>query len=132
MGHLIDITGMVKVLDNPPNRIREWRKRRGKTLLQVADALNTTQTQISRFEVGEREIDLAWLRRIGRVLDVSVGELLNEEDVPLAARTEDERKVLEAMRVGADTTAPVLRRVAEGLIGYQGENDAEPDERLSA
>ncbi|NLS27957.1 hypothetical protein S2M10_29590 [Sphingomonas sp. S2M10] len=132
MGKLIDITGMVKRLENPPNRIREWRKRRRMTLLQVANALNTTQAQISRFEIGEREVDLAWLRRIGGVLSVSIGELLNPEDVPLAARTEDERAVLEAMRVGNDTTAPVLRRVAEGLIGHARENDQDSDQRKSA
>lgn len=117
---IFDITTMVntaKKLDNPPNRIREVRTAMTPkvTLRQIADALGTTETQISRFETGERPVDLVWLQRIARVLRTEVGQLLNVEDNETSL-TDEERIVLMAMRSGQPNVAQTLVRVAEGLV----------------
>lgn len=110
---IINITSMVKKLDNPPNRIREQRQARGLTLQAVADRLGVTKTQISRFETGEREVDLPWLRRIAAALGTNVGQLLTPEDNPFSL-DEREQSVIEAMREN-EAIALSLDRVAEGL-----------------
>jgi transcriptional regulator with XRE-family HTH domain len=124
VGQVIHITEMVKQLDNPPNRIREVRKAQHVTLRDIAEALGTSQTQISRFETGGRPVDLIWLGRIARVLKVDIGQLLNAEDNQLAARDERERLVLESMRRGEEIAGPVLK-VAESLSSFHAE---EPEE----
>lgn len=120
MGIVIQITAMVKKLENPPNRIREVRKGMRVTLRMIAEELGTSQTQISRFETGERPVDLIWLGRIARVLKVDIGQLLNPEDNQLAARDERERAVLESMRLGEEIAGPVLK-VAESLSSFHAE-----------
>lgn len=116
---ILSIALMVTPLENAPNRIREQRNKRGMTLQGLADRLNTTKTQIGRFETGERDIDLRWLRRIAQVLGVSVGDLLTNEDVP-ESLDDRERHVLDAMRE-SDMIAATVERVAESLREYRAE-----------
>lgn len=51
-----------------PNRIRELREARGLTLDQLAQAVGTTNQQVSHLELGKRELTVAWLRRLADVL----------------------------------------------------------------
>jgi transcriptional regulator with XRE-family HTH domain len=125
---VIHITEMVKQLDNPPNRIREVRKGKGITLRVIAETLGTSQTQISRFETGDRPVDLVWLGRIARVLGVDIGQLLNAEDNQLAARDDRERAVLESMRRGEEIAGPVLK-VAESLSSFHAEEPGDSRRR---
>jgi transcriptional regulator with XRE-family HTH domain len=108
---------MVRKLDNPPNRIREVRKGKGMTLEQVAVQLGTTKTQIARFETGDRDPTLEWLRRIARVLGVDVGQLLSAEDNETSLDAV-ERAVVRTMRSGGPQIAQTVYRVAEGLGGF--------------
>lgn len=110
---IINITAMVTKLENPPNRIREQRQARRLSLQAVADRLGTTRTQVHRFETGERDPDLSWLRRIATALGTDVGQLLNPEDNPYSL-DDRERAVVEAMREN-ETIALTVDRVAEGL-----------------
>lgn len=116
---ILSITAMVTPLQNPPNRIREQRTKRGVTLQDLADKLNTSKTQISRFETGEREIDLRWMRRIAHAMGLTVGDILNNDDVP-ASLDDRERHVLDAMRE-SEVIASTVERVAESLREYQAE-----------
>jgi transcriptional regulator with XRE-family HTH domain len=135
VGEVIQMSQMVKKLDNPPNRIRERRMAfivpgTGKpmTLPQLAARMGESVKPhtIGRFETGERVIDLPWLQRIARALDCSVGELLNAEDNPGAPRNYDEQAVLEAMRID-ERAAESIARVAEAQRAYRADGiDDEP------
>lgn len=122
MGKVIDITFMVKKLDNPPNRIREQRKARGMTLQQVADKIGSTPTVIGRFETGQRPITLHVLQQIARAMGTDVGQLLNPEDNP-ASLDDRESGVIDAMRSGDPHVAEAVARVAESLASFVGEGE---------
>lgn len=58
------------------NRIKESRRSAGYTQLQVAQKLNMTQQQYSRFENGIFELDYGQLIAVSKLFDVSVDYLL--------------------------------------------------------
>lgn len=63
-------------------KLRELRKEKGLSQLQLALALNTNQNTISRYETGEREPGIAELIKIADFFDVSVDYLIGRRDAP--------------------------------------------------
>ena len=63
-------------------RLKEIRKSKGISQLQLALELNTNQNTISRYETGEREPGIAELIKIADYFDVSVDYLLERTDNP--------------------------------------------------
>jgi transcriptional regulator with XRE-family HTH domain len=71
-------------------RIREVRRAKGLTLLDVAERCkpSTTAQTIGRLETGTRTVSVGWLNRIAAALDVTAGDLVelpNHADLPVAA-----------------------------------------------
>ncbi|MGU3496377.1 helix-turn-helix domain-containing protein [Xanthobacteraceae bacterium A53D] len=56
--------------------IREWRKERGMTLEQLADAADTTAAHLSNLERGLRGYSQDMIEQIATALETSVSELL--------------------------------------------------------
>jgi transcriptional regulator with XRE-family HTH domain len=94
---LIKFPIMTKKLDNPPNRIREHRVKRGLTLAELSDRTNIDAAYISKMELGDRRETVAHLRILAKHLGVTVGDLLNNEDNPTSL-SETERLVIDTMR----------------------------------
>ena len=72
------------------HRIREVRRAKGYTLLDVAERCNppTTAQTIGRLETGTRTLSLDWLNRIANALGVDSSELVqlpDQEELPVAA-----------------------------------------------
>ncbi len=69
------------------NRIREFRKAKGMTLADLAEACNppTTAQTIGRLETGMRNLSLKWMDRIGAALEVDP-ELLVRSDAQKRAQ----------------------------------------------
>jgi transcriptional regulator with XRE-family HTH domain len=71
-------------------RIREVRRAKGLTLLEVGLACNppTTAQTIGRLETGTRTVSVGWLNRIAAALGVTAGDLVklpDRADLPVAA-----------------------------------------------
>ena len=71
-------------------RIREVRRAKGLTLLDVAERCTppTTAQTIGRLETGTRTVSVGWLNRIAAALDVTAGDLVQLPDhaeLPVAA-----------------------------------------------
>ena len=71
-------------------RIREVRRAKGMTLLDVATACTppTTAQTIGRLETGTRTVSVGWLNRIAAALGVAAGDLValaDRADLPVAA-----------------------------------------------
>jgi transcriptional regulator with XRE-family HTH domain len=81
------------------DRIREARLRSGHTQESLAEVLNITIRQISRYENNESFPNADSLARLAKVMNVSADYLLGLEPDP-AGLTERERKVLAALRSG--------------------------------
>ena len=61
-------------------RLKELRKEKGITQLQLALALNMSQNTISRYETGERQAGYDELIRIADYFNVSIDYLLGRTD----------------------------------------------------
>ena len=71
-------------------RIREVRRAKGLTLLDVAERCSppTTAQTIGRLETGMRTVSVGWLNRIAAALEVTAGDLVelpDHADLPVAA-----------------------------------------------
>lgn len=58
--------------------LRDFRKHRGWTQQQLADAVDATQSTISQLENGEKNPSFELVRDLSRALGVTVSELLGE------------------------------------------------------
>ena len=94
----------------PANRIRELRQAHGLKLRQIAEQIGTTPTHINRLERGERDLTLAWMRAIARVLDVAPADLLLPVDGGLDAR---ERDIIGIIRHAPDNGRAAIFAVVE-------------------
>ena len=61
------------------HRIRDTRKQRGLTLGQVAEQFGRAVSQLSLIESGKRELKLAEVQKLARILGVGLDELLTAE-----------------------------------------------------
>ena len=78
------------------NCIKEIRKRKGITQVELAKRLGISQGAIQKLETGERGLDLDWMEKISKVLNVKPWELLPKEMQPDI--TPEEMEVLRAVR----------------------------------
>lgn len=76
----------------PPNRIAEWRERRGMSQETLAEFCNTTRQTISRLEKGHVQLTQKWMGQLAHALRIQPPDLLpgsaqHEQDgaVPLPA-----------------------------------------------
>jgi transcriptional regulator with XRE-family HTH domain len=77
-----------KILDNAPNRIREWRQLRKLTLDELATLVGVTTGHMQKWEIADRNISYERFKRIASALDINVADSLSDA----------ERKVVAAMR----------------------------------
>ena len=61
-------------------QLRQFRKELGMTQKQLADALETTQRNVSYLELGKVEPDLQTLWKVADFFDVSIDCLLGRKD----------------------------------------------------
>lgn len=61
------------------HRIRTWRQRRGVSQAGLARLVGVTQSSLSNYENGKRDVSVYILLEIARVLDVDLEELTGME-----------------------------------------------------
>ncbi|MFD2419961.1 helix-turn-helix domain-containing protein [Amycolatopsis pigmentata] len=61
--------------------LRELRHEAGLTQAQVAERLDVPQSFVSKYESGERRLDVIELRHVARALEASFGTLLSRLDI---------------------------------------------------
>ncbi|NDF12330.1 MAG: XRE family transcriptional regulator [Proteobacteria bacterium] len=82
------------------NRIKILRKKRGLTMQQLADLVQTTQQQIDRLEKSRRRLTVDWLEKLSLALDCEMVELL-----PLGSSTRNVQTTSRAKVIGTVATA---------------------------
>jgi transcriptional regulator with XRE-family HTH domain len=88
-----------------PQRLRNWRKAQGKTLVDVAARMNTTPQTAQRLETGNMPITLNWLDRMCRAYEIDQRSLFLHEGDPELDLQERARKLgAEARLLHAHTT----------------------------
>jgi transcriptional regulator with XRE-family HTH domain len=95
------------------NFIKDWRKSRGMTQVQLAEAMGVSRPYVTLVEIGKRRWDQPFLLAAAKALDCSIVDLLVRRpgdresiDALLATVGEDERARIEVV-VRAMLTPPV-------------------------
>lgn len=84
------------------NRLKEIRKLRKMTQVELAEILGVSHSAVQKIESGVVDLDLTWMQKLSVVLDVKPYELLPTEWQPEEI-TPREREILRMIR---KTTAP--------------------------
>ena len=92
-------------------RLKELRIGRGWRQSDLAKILNTNAQTVSRYERGDRGIDLETLITLCEIFDCSADYLLGRSDLPSAQLSEEEQALLLAYR-RADARATEMVRLA--------------------
>ena len=110
-------------------RIREFRKLRGLTLLQLAEKIGTTPQTVQRLETDNMTVSLHWLDKISAALTVDPADLISERGdtpIPMIGRLGSSGRVSAAEdQIGANyrlevpASAPVAVRVDIGTGPYE-------------
>jgi len=85
------------------NCIKEIRKRKNITQVELAKRLGISQGAIQKLEAGERGLDLEWIEKISKALDVKPWELLPKDMQPDISP--DEMEIIRAVRKAKEVTA---------------------------
>lgn len=78
--------------------LKEIRKSRGLTQKQLANLVGVSETNISRYESGDRDPPLDTLVRIAAVLNATTDSLLGIEKAPAPERNESEDAAMNMVR----------------------------------
>lgn len=110
----------------PPNRIRQWRRRRQLTLDALAALVGSTNQTIGRYERGERSVTIDVLLQLAPALGCKPADLLPDSGSILS----DEELLL--MRLTSELDAgdvDTLLRIARALAaGSDNPSDDPPDD----
>jgi transcriptional regulator with XRE-family HTH domain len=109
------------------NRIRLFRRQRGLTLKELAEAVGTTPQTVSRLETEVMTLSTEWLERLAGALNVHPTELLeapDRPDIPLigvvgANGTLSRSADVDNFAVDIRAEHPVAVRLAQGCGPYQ-------------
>lgn len=93
-----------------PNRIRVWRRARGWTLQQLAEAVCTNKSQIDKLEKGDRRLTVDWMVRIAKPLGCDPRDLLADIPAFQAVR-------FGASSVGSTDMLPIKKLLQTGVSG---------------
>ena len=66
--------------------LREVRKRVGVTQIELAERLHETQSFVSKFERGERRLDIIQLRTVCQTLGLTLAEFVKQLEKELHSR----------------------------------------------
>ena len=107
-------------------RIREVRRARGMTLLDVAEACSppTTAQTIGRLETGTRTVSVNWLNRIAAALGVAAGDLVQlpgHADLPIIAELSHDAAIAPRRDAVATPPVPAPSMVAVVVTGTVGD-----------
>lgn len=109
-------------------RIRHFRKARGLTQTELAEALGTTAATVSRLETADMTVSTDWLERLAEALGVNIRDLLGGEAGSLVCQAElrcgGRVATLAAglpisPSLAEDAREPLAFRVAEDMGAYQ-------------
>lgn len=98
--------------------LRSARKAKGLTMKELGAMVGVSESAISQYETGKREMDFETLLKLGEILDCSVDYLLRGENkkkpTPVSEDGLDEEK--REWSIAWDNASPELRRAAMAVL----------------
>src|SRR5262249_45982371 len=102
------------------SRIRELRKGRRLTQMELSEKIGVAQSDLSRMEQGEYKVGLDTLFKILQVFDLKMGEFFGETEEPA---TEEARQVLDDFR----TLSEEARKEVRDFLLFKKQQESQPD-----
>lgn len=106
-----------------PNRLRELREARKLTLKEVGHAVGASVVQISRLEIGERDLDLYWLPKLAAFYGVPPADCLLLEH---GALNPQERRLIDTIRELPEPFANAFWSMADSHQHLRGMGEVVP------
>lgn len=94
------------------NRLKELRAERMMRQADLAELLHVKTATISRYEVGQRDIDTETLRALCEIFGVTADYLLGFSDFRTAEISPEDRELLEAYRAAP----PEIRDIVDAAL----------------
>lgn len=90
-------------------RLKELRETKGISQKELADFLNLTQVQISKYELGKNEPDLSTTKKIANYFNVTIDYLLgsSEEDIVLITKED-----LDNLKQASNTINNFIKKIS--------------------
>lgn len=107
--------------------LRAIRKAQGKTLKQVADAMNTSPQTVQRLETGTMTISAEWIEKFCATLGIDPGELFDADDV-LGTKANELTEQRRHLRARARTLQAEATNFIEALQAFLDRTDDEGEE----
>jgi transcriptional regulator with XRE-family HTH domain len=102
------------------SRIRELRKGRRLTQMELSEKIGVAQSDLSRMEQGEYKVGLDTLFKILQVFDLKMGEFFGETEAPA---TEEARQVLDDFRSLSDEA----RKEVRDFLLFKKQQESQPE-----
>jgi len=108
-----------RLVEDMPNRIREWRQKRQLTLRGLGGLAGIAYGHLSRIEIGSSTLNDLWLTRLARALSVLPADLL-----PLAqgGLSSDERIVIDTLRELPGASRQIILAAIESQQQFRNKN----------
>ena len=102
------------------NRLREVREQQGVTLRTCARRMNMDMRSVRAQEEPDADLKISQLRRWQTVLDVPLGDLMEESGLPLSRPVMERARMVRLMKTAVsileNADSPTTQRFAQGLV----------------
>lgn len=98
------------------NKIKEMRLKKGLRQAELAGLLNCTAATVSKYELGQREIDSFTICRLCEIFGCTADYLLGRSSLPTAELSEEESRLLQAYRRGDDRAKDMVKLALEPFV----------------
>lgn len=95
------------------NKIKEMRLKKGLKQSELAGLLNCTAATVSKYELGQREIDSFTICHLCEIFGCTADYLLGRSSLPTAELSEEESRLLQAYRRGDDRAKDMVKLALE-------------------
>ena len=106
------------------NRLKQIRVSAGMRQSDLAARLNCSATTISNYEVGFRDIDSMTINRLCDIFGCTADYLLGRSDLETPELTEDEARILRALRRCDDRAMDMVKTALRPFMEEQSEETA--------
>lgn len=98
------------------NKIKEMRLKKGLKQSELAGLLNCTAATVSKYELGQREIDSFTICHLCEIFGCTADYLLGRSSLPTAELSEEESRLLQAYRRGDDRAKDMVKLALEPFV----------------
>lgn len=105
------------------NRIKQLRQKYKMTQSELAHILKCSNTAISNYEVGLRDLDSETVCKLCDVFLCTADYLLGRSSLPTAELSEEESRLLQAYRRGDDRAKDMVKLALEPFVQEAGSSE---------